>query len=511
MQQHISRRQLLAGVAGGTTAATAGCQSMFGNGGGNENSFTVALARDPTEERWDAYTGITPYYTHVFEPLVDTTDQMETAPLLATEWGALDETNWEFSLREDVDFHNGDPLTAEAVVHSFDRVFEQFSWVPGWIGVEPDGVTAVDDATVRFQTTEPFPAFPGTISHHYFGIQHPDATENPIGTGPFEVANVEEEQSITLSAYENYRDGAPAPSELTFEWVKDPNTRVLSLQDESVDIAQKVPKSQAGSVDDASGTAIETNLTPDAGLVAVNLYESPTDDERLRKALNWAVDQERIVEELLDGIGKPARGPLSSIIPWAIHDELPTYGPDRNRARELVGESGYDGEPLSILINSENTDDATIAQALSGWFDEIGVASEIRQVDPASFYDTFTSGEANLTLVSFGSNSAACDYLVRAMFHSTGSDNRKLHEQNGTGVYNPGAEVDRLIEQGYRAETTEAKRDYYGEVQHRVVDTGAVIPLYYNEFVFGHQADVSGIDWHPIDNMIEWSGVSNGN
>ena len=170
MQQTLSRRQLLAGVAGGATATAAGCQSVFTGDEAEGESFTVALARDPTEEQWDAYGGVTPYYTHVFEPLVDTTDEMETAPLLATEWEAVDETTWEFSIREDVTFHNGDVLTAEAVVSSFDRVFEQFSWVPGWIGVEPDGVTAVDDTTVRFQTTEPFPAFPGTISHHYSAL-----------------------------------------------------------------------------------------------------------------------------------------------------------------------------------------------------------------------------------------------------------------------------------------------------------------------------------------------------
>ncbi|EMA55523.1 ABC transporter substrate-binding protein [Halococcus salifodinae] len=474
----------------------------------SEESFTVALARDPTREKWDIYRGITPYYTHVFEPLVDTTEDMETAPLLATEWTAVDDTTWEFSLRDGVTFHNGDSLGADAVVHSFDRVFEQLSWVPGWIGVEPDGVTAVDDATVRFRTTEPFPAFPGTISHNYFGIQHPDATEKPVGTGPFQVKNVEEEQSITLTPDENYRGGTASPAELTFEWIKDPNTRVLSLEKGSVDIAQKVPKSRATAIDEASETAIETHLTPETSLVAVNLYRAPTDDERLRQALSWAVDQRRIVESVLNGMGKPARGPISSIVPWAVHDDLPTDEPDRDRARELVEQSGYSGETLSILINSENTDDRTIAQILSGWFEEIGVGSEIRQVDPASFYDTFTAGEANLTLVSFGSNSAACDYLIRAMFHSDGSDNRKLHEQNGTGIYNPGEEIDRLIEQGYRAETLEEKRDRYGEVQRRVVDTGAVVPLYYNDYAFGRRASVAGIDKHPIANMIDWSDLS---
>nr|WP_241430733.1 ABC transporter substrate-binding protein [Haloferax elongans] len=521
MRRRSSRRRFLAGLSAGVSGLIAGCTgSQLSLGSDSDTgastdsqsssaeSFTVALARDPTREKWDIYGGVTPYYTHVFEPLVDTTANMKTAPLLATEWEAVDETTWEFSLREGVTFHNGDSLTADAVVSSFDRVFEQWSWVPGWIGVEPDGVTAVDDTTVRFQTTEHFPAFPGTISHNYFGIQHPNPNETPVGTGPFQVEHVEEEQSITLTPYENYRGGTAEPRELTFKWVKDPNTRVLSLQKGSVDIAQQIPKSRATALADADDTAIETQLTPEAGLVAVNLYTAPTDDEQLRKALNWAVDQHQIVERVLNGMGKPARGPISSVIPWAVHGDLSPYGPDRERARELVEDSSYSGDPLSILINSENTDDKMVAQTLSGWFDDIGVATEIRQVDPASFYDTFTAGEAHLTLVSFGSNSAACDYLVRAMFHSEGSDNRKRYKKNGTGIYNPGPEVDRLIERGYRAETLAEKREHYGAVQKRVVETGAVIPLYYNESVLARQATVSGIDGHPVSNMADWAELS---
>ncbi|AEM59132.1 peptide ABC transporter substrate-binding protein [Haloarcula hispanica N601] len=410
MPKHCSRRELLGGAVAGAAGLIAGCSSSKAD---SEDSFTVALARDPTREKWDVYNGITPYYTHVFEPLVDTTAEMETAPLLATEWEAVDETTWEFSLRNDVTFHNGDPLTADEVVRSFDRVFEQWSWVPGWIGVTSDGVTAVDDTTVRFETTDPFPAFPGTISHQYFGIQHPDENETPTGTGPFEVDEVTAGQSITLTPFADYRDGTATPTELTFEWIKDPNTRVLSLEKGSVDIAQQIPKSRATALVEASETGIDTYLTPEAGLVAVNLYRSPTDDEQLRKALNWAVDQSQIVENVLNDIGKPAYGPISSTIPWSIHDELPTYGPDLDRARDLVEASRYDGETLSVLINSKNADDRTIAQTLSGWFKEIGVTSEIRQVDPASFNERFTAGEANLTLVGFGSNSAACDYLIR--------------------------------------------------------------------------------------------------
>ncbi|RJT07857.1 ABC transporter substrate-binding protein [Halococcus sp. IIIV-5B] len=524
MKRRWSRRELIAGLATGTVGAVAGCSSAESGSSettGRTNrtstsspstatsgeSFTVAVADDPTKAKWDLYDGIVPYYTHVFEPLVGVSAEMKPVPLLATDWKAVDRTTWEFSLREDVSFHNGDALTADAVVSSFETVFENWSWVPEWIGVEPDGVTKRGAHTVRFETTNPFPAFPGTISHNYFGIQHPD-TDDPVGTGPFRATGTDEGRSVTLSSFDGYRNGAPAPSELTFRYVKDPNTRVLSLEKGTVDVAYEVPKSKAPSVDDAAKTAIETQLGPEAGLAAVNLYKAPTDDETLRQALNWAVDQERLVESVLNGIGEPARGPFSSAIPWTIHDELPTYGPNREKASRLVERSDYDGETLSILVNSENTDDATIAEILKSWFDEIGVTSEIQRIDPASFYDTFTSGGGHLALVGFGSNSAACDYLVRAMFHSTGSDNRKLHEKNGTGVYNPGKAVDRLIEQGYEAKTLAKKREYYGEVQRRVVETGAVVPLYYNEYVLGRRATVAGVGMHPLSAMVGWSNLT---
>ncbi|THE63938.1 peptide ABC transporter substrate-binding protein [Salinadaptatus halalkaliphilus] len=467
----------------------------------------MGLHSDPTDDDWDAFDYVVPYFTQVVEPLVGVSSDVEPEPLLATDWTAIDDTTWEFDLREGVTFHDGTDLTAADVVASFEATFDHWPWVDGWTGLDPGSTTAVDETTVRFETTDPFPAFPGAISHHYFAIQNHDAADAPVGTGPFEVDTTEDGE-VRLVAFEQYRNETPEPSALTFRHLEDDTTRVLSLENGDIDIAHDVPKDQAAAVDEHPETTIQTQVGNHAGLVAVNLYKSPTDDEGLRRALNWAVDQAELVETVLDGIGMPARGPFSSSIPWSIHEELPAYGPDRDRARELVDDSSYDGEELSMLVDSEDGDDSRIAEVLQNWFDEIGVATEIVQVDPASFYDTFVAGEANLTIVGFGSNSAASDYLVRAMFHSRGSDNYQRYEADGTGVYNPGDEVDRLIEDGYRAETGAEKREYYGEVQRRVLETGAIVPLYYDEYVLGTRASVSGIETHPIDKMLEWTELS---
>lgn len=513
-----TRRRLLGGVAVGATGL-AGCTGAGEEQTPNEEGtpgiaddqdVTVALTRDPTSGEWDVYGGIIPYYTRVLEPLVGTSDEMEAVPGLAERWEATGERTWTFELREDVTFHDGGPLTADAVARSFEAVLDSQLGSSGWIRLEPDGITVVDDHTIAFENTEPFPSFPGTISHNYWAVWNPDADTaagEVAGTGPFQVDDVEEGASVTLTPFEEYYGDVARPSSLTFRFVEDPNTRTLSLQNNEVDVVFEPPRSTANRLADATETAIETQLSTTATLVAVNLYEPPTDDERLRRALNYAVDQGAVVDSILDGFGEPARGPFSRAIPWAVHDDLPEYGPDRERAATLVEESAYDGEELTILVDGAKTDDATTAELLQQWFDEIGVATAIRQVESASFYETFTAGEAHLSLVSFGSNSAAADYVIRAMFHSTGSDNRELYEAEGTGIYNPGQEVDALVDRGYAATDLETKTDHYGEVQRRVMDTGAVVPLFYSEYVLGRRADVRGVDTHPIDEMVDWSTV----
>ncbi|MDG5776717.1 ABC transporter substrate-binding protein [Haloarculaceae archaeon H-GB2-1] len=489
----------MSGTATGTDASTTLA---------DDQDLTVAVERDPTRGKWDVYGGITPYYTQVLEPLVGVNQEMETTPALATNWEALDEQTWRFDLREGVTFHNGAALTADAVAASFESILNYWSWASGWIRLQPEGITVVDDHTIEFENTEPFPAFPGTISHNYWAVWHPDADTDAgevVGTGPFRVESITEGRRATLVPFEDYRGETARPSSLTFRFIEDPNTRSLALQKGEVDVAYKPPRSTASELSSGEATAIETQLSTEAKLGAVNLYKSPTDDETLRRALNYAVDQASIVENVLGGIGKPARGPFSSAIPWAVHDELPEYGPDREKATQLVSESAYDGEELTILVNSSKTDDKTTAEILQQWFAEIGVESTIRQVEGASFYDTFTAGEAHVSLVDFGSNSAAADYVIRAMFHSQGSDNRKLYESEGTGIYNPGPEVDDLIEKGYAATDLETKTEHYGEVQRRVVETGAVVPLFYSEYVLGKRASVQGLGTHPIDKMVSWT------
>lgn len=471
----------------------------------------VALPLDPTEGVWQVYGGVTPYYTNVLEPLIWVTDEMELEPWLATDWEQTEETTWEFSLREGVQFHNGEELLAEHVVWSFEELLGEWSYVPGWLHLESGSVTAVDDYTVEFETTDPFPSFPGTIAHNMVAIQHPDRSREdaqPVGTGPFEVTDRQQGQNVQTRGFDEYWGGEPALSELEFRVISDPNTRALSLSNHEVEVAFDPPGSRVESLQNDEGTSVSVQGTPAAVYLGCNLYKEPMDDADLRRALNYATSQSDLVETILSNIGEPAKGPIAESIYWSAHEKLPDYEQDLEEASALVEESSYDGEELTLFISNQQVDGELLAQALQQWYSDIGVNMGIQVIEDASFEDAVRSGEPHLVLESSGTNSGAADYLIYETFHSEGDVNERLYEDEGTGIYNLGDEVDELIEKGFQAGDPDEKEQHYEQALQTIMEEAVVVPINYSEYIVGTTNDVSGIDLRPINEMVRWNGLN---
>jgi peptide/nickel transport system substrate-binding protein len=505
METRFTRRRLLGGLAGSLATGVAGCSGTESEEETDDNGAkTVALSSIPTESDWSIYGSITPYYTPIHETLTTALhDFSGVEPWLATDWEAVDDLTWEFELREDVEFHDGTELTADLVAGSLSALLADRPL--GWAKVTEDSFAAPDERTLRIETVERFGALPGTMSHPLFGIQHPDDRSRPIGTGPFEAPEVTADQPVRTVTFDTYWGEEPQLSELVFEGIADPTTRSSNLQAGEVDASFDVPRENYELLASNDEIEVRTQREPRTSLAMINLYNSPTDDEALRQALNYAVDQEAIVGSILHGIGEPARGPYSPMIPWSAHDELPEYGPDTERARELVAESGYDGEELEIHVSSDSPHEQLIATQLQDAFEGIGVEASIRQFESGSFYEVQQKRESNLTIIELGSINGAADYLLHLQFHSEGGDNRELYEADGTGLFNPGEEVDELIERGDRALDDEMKHEAYREVQRRVMDTAALVPIYYKEYVFGQRADTTGPETHAVPHMTRWT------
>lgn len=503
-----NRRTVLKATAAIGAASLAGCAE---NTSGDSDSVRIALNTDPTAETWNTYGGITPYWTNVMEPLIWVNDEMDLVPWLATDWERTSDTTWEFSIREGVTFHNGDEMTADDVVFSFDALFEDLAYAPGWLRLEgPDSVVALDDYTVEFTNPEPFSVFPGTIAHNMVCVQHPDRDfeeERVIGTGPYQVENVEAQQEVVATTFEDYWNDGGQVEELVFEVIEDPNTRSLSLENGEIDIGVSPPRSQISSLESNDGTTVVRQETAGSCFGGFNLYESPTDDATLRRALNHAVDQELIVDTILENVGSPARGPISPTIYWSAHDELEPYEPDEDQAASLVEESDYDGETLSIVVPNDLVNGRDMAQVLLDAFTGVGVEAEIQMAERAQFSELVRDGEGHLFLDSGGSNSGAADYVIYDWFHSDGDVNQRLYRNEGTGVHNLGEEVDELIETGLQASESDVKEENYTEAQQIMKDEAVNIPIFYDEFVAAYRSELENVSFAPIPQFTSWTSL----
>ncbi|MCL9817734.1 ABC transporter substrate-binding protein [Natronocalculus amylovorans] len=488
-------------MAGVGFASIAGCLTA---GDSTEGTIRISLASEPTDGDWGEYGGVVPYYTPFHETLTASPPDLQSVePRLATGWEVVDETTWHFTIRDDVTLHDGSELTASLAGDALSAILE--ARPIGFTRLTPDSFTAVDEYVLEIETTQPEPATPGNLAHPLLSIQHPDA-DDPVGTGPYAAESVTSGEPVEAVGFDDYWRAVPE-TQLIFEGVSDPQTRSLRLESGETDVALDLPRGSYGELARNDDLKIRTETEPRTGMVMVNRYREVTSDPDLRKALQYAVDQRELVEEVLDGIGEPARSPFSNVIPWSAHDELPEYT-DMDQARALLETSEYDGEELRFIIDGNQSEQQLIAQEMQRRYNEIGIEIAIEQVESAAFFGEYTGGEADLAFVELGSINGAADYLVYVMYHSEGGDNVGQYESEGTGVVNPGEEVDELIEQGDTAFDEDVKHEAYREVQQRVMDDGVTIPVYYKDYVIGTDADVDGPDLHAIPHMTDWTTLS---
>lgn len=515
-QNHSNtRRSVLKGLGAAGVVAMAGCLGDDDDDDGDDpqpvEHAAIALEDDPTFETWDYVGGVSAYYTNIVEPLAWVNPDMEVEPWLAEDWEQLDDTTWEFSLREGVTFHNGEELVADHVVWSFDEFMEEFVWAGPDFNIAEDGVEAVDDYTVHINTINPMATFPENIAHNMVAIQHPDrgfGADGPvIGTGPYQVEEIVDGQYVETSAFEDYWGGEPNVEELTFEAIADENTRVLNLETGDVDFIFGPPRSQVPDLEDDDDIVVDRELRPGAGYAGINIHKSPTDDVRLRQALNHAVDQETIVSTIFENVGEPARGPFSPSIYWALEDELTEYEQDFDEGASLVEESDYDGEELTILVPDDLTDGRELAQVLQSNFDDIGVDAQVQELERSAFTEAERDGEAHVILDESGSNSGDAGYIVYAGFHSEGDVNERLYGEEGTGLHNLGEDVDELITDAQATGDEDEKIDLFGQVQHELMDQAVVIPLYYDEWVVAHDPGIDNVELGAIPTFTRWTDM----
>ena len=277
-------------------------------------------------------------------------------------------TQYTLVLRDGIEFHDGEPLDAEAVVANIEQHREPGSVTGGAVAPIED-VTAEDELTVVFILDQPHVAFADVLVGSAGRMVSPAAfdtvSDEPVGAGPFVFESWQRDQELVVSRNENYwRDDKPYLEQITFRPIPDEDARLQSLFAGDVDVMQTLRQSI---VAQARERADEFNhyehIGNDAGGVILNTAVPPFDDVRVRQAWAHAINQDELIEVLGGtGITPPAHGLFSPDSPW-YDPEMADVWPDEDveRARELLDEYVEDpersdgqepGAPVSVELDT---------------------------------------------------------------------------------------------------------------------------------------------------------------
>ena len=339
-------------------------------------------------------------------------------PALATSWSVSEDgRTWTFKLRDGVTFSNGRPLDAAAVADVV-RVLTINPPVSALNAIEFEkvaGVRALDTLTLEIVSRGPAPMLPRAASILF--VVEPDLwrrlgpqgfSSQPVGTGPFKVVTWATEAVRMQAHRESWR--APKVEALTVWFQQDATARLQGLLSGGLDIAMAVGLEDRATIE-AEGGTVHTAILPAVVGLMLNATQkgSPFSDVRVRQAVNYAVDKQKLIDAFYGGVVAPVGQPGASVA--LGHDpDVVAYPYDPARARALLAEAGYAGGfsfAMDAVVGSSGADSA-IYQQIASDLAAVGVKLETRSISNARFGQSFRGGgwEAQAFSFFFGAEPA---------------------------------------------------------------------------------------------------------
>ena len=318
--------------------------------------------------------------------------------VLAESYETIDDSTWEFKLRDDVTWHNGDPFTAADVKWTLERVATDESLAENHIFSVIKEVQIVDDYTVRIITDGPYPTMLSLLSKN--GSQMMPSKyieengldyylENPIGCGPYKFKEWVKDDVVVLERYDDYFGGTPYWDE------------VLTG---NVDIIVNVPTNEWERIDEGENTEMVLGNGTRIYNVIMKWDSTPTQNQQVREAVAYALDAQTIIDTVLKGAGTPC---YTRIAPGVFGQDESLYGIDKydvEKAKELVASSGYNGEEIELLVpTGRYLMDADVGNVVAGMLQQVGLNVKVNVLEWSAYINKFNAGEFNgMALIAYG-------------------------------------------------------------------------------------------------------------
>lgn len=436
----------------------------------------------------------------ICETLVGVDLQGNMTPLLATEWKMVDDTTWEFKLRTDVTFQNGEKFNAAAVVKSLLYIANSPTPPRGFSAKTFASVEAVGEDVVRITTAATDVLMPNRLTAPATCVWAPSAyiaESGPInpfgtGTGAFTMSAAEPDVSITLVRNTNWWGGQSVLDEITMLYIPDAAVRAGMLQSGEIKFSSNIPLAQVATLEaDPNLTVVRLPETRTTTL-HLNMSRAPFSDVRVRQAVSYALDRQLIVDTVLEGIAEPALGPISPKEGW-FNTNLKGYGYDPEKAKALLAEAGIEPGKLTVSLwtYASRAILPPIAVVIQDMLADVGINVEIRVAQYEALEPDVLAGNYDMFLTS--RNHVLDTYDPEGFFTS---------DYSCSGSFN----MDKYCNEAFDALLVEARKtvdpvarfDIYRQLQQIIEDDAVGVYIHYNVRVNAYTKDLVNVWEHPL-------------
>lgn len=410
-------------------------------------------------------------------------DPAEIKPWLAESWEASEDARtWTFHLVKNAKFHNGAPVTAEAVKYSFARTLK-IGKGPSWMlsaVLDPDGIEVIDPYTIRFNLKKPYAPFlsflpwwyvmnPAVVKQHEKDGDMGQAwlMDHAAGSGPFTIARWQQGTLYALSAVDDYWKGWPHethPAGIIYKLMRETATQRAALIRGTADIVEGLSSDDYGVVKSMPGIAIEDHPGMTTFGVKFNTANGPTADINLRKAIAYAVDYQAFLK-VYNGAAVLEDSPFPPAIKGHITVEnMPRQ--DLAKAKEYLAKTDYadGGLTLDYVYVQGLQEERKIGLILLDNLKELGIDVQLRPMTWPNMTALAEDAKTSPDMMAVFTTPVATDPDAVAFQYAKGSWGKYYGSH-----YLDDPELEKLIIAGRQTTDWEKRAAIYAKVQKRIV------------------------------------------
>ena len=469
--------------------------------------MVVALSAEPLTLDAHYITDITSGQVQwqIHETLFMRNEKSEVVPLLAdSAVESEDGLSWVIKLKEGINFSCGAPFNADAVKKVFDRLLADETASPKRSALDGvQSIEAISDYEVKFNLAKRDMIFCAKLTNYTTSIMCPDSLDKggldnysqyACGTGPLKLEAWNHGTDMVLVQNDGYHGEKPTVDKVNVKFITEEATRIMMMESGEVDIVSSISPLQCAEMEANPNIDIIAQPGYRVIYVGMNNQKKPFDNKLVRQAINYAIDKESLVKNLLNGM---AEFPPSGMWPYTVQysvQGLNPYSYDPEKSKTLLTEAGYPNgfDCKFYCYLGARPADSQIIPAIQAMLAQVGINAEIVQMDRAAFMQVVDAlnddNERDLFFLSKGCSTGDPEFDMTLYINADGG-------QNYCRYNNP--EIEAMVRDLPNSADLDDRAARLAKIQELFNEDCGYCPLYYEYMIFAKGANVEGFQLLP--------------